>query len=82
MSKNLLAKHYQKDKEILKEKAREKYKNLSKEEKEKKSNNMVVNRGGFRGGLGGTLPPSLIFCYHLLFSIALKKYKLCYLKLN
>ena len=37
MSKKLLAKHYQKDKEILKEKAREKYKNLSKEEKEKKA---------------------------------------------
>ena len=42
MSKNLSAKYYQRNKERLKEKARERYQNLSKKEKEK-SNNMAVN---------------------------------------
>ena len=43
MSKNLSAKYYQENNERLKEKACERYQNLSKEEKEKKNNNMVVN---------------------------------------
>ena len=43
MSKTLLAKYYQENKERpLEKKARERYQNLSKEEKEK-SGNMVVN---------------------------------------
>ena len=42
MSKNLLAKYYQENKERLQKKACERYQNLSKEEKEN-SNNMVVN---------------------------------------
>ena len=36
MSKNLLAKYYQENKERLKKKALDRYQNLSKEEKEKK----------------------------------------------
>ena len=36
MSKNLSAKHYQENKEKLREKAHERYQNLTKEEKEKK----------------------------------------------
>ena len=36
MSKNLLAKYYQENKERLQKKSRERYQNLSKEEKEKK----------------------------------------------
>ena len=36
MSKNLSAKYYQENKERLEKKARERYQNLSKEEKEKK----------------------------------------------
>ena len=42
MSKNLSAKYYQENKERLQKKARERYQNLSKEEKEK-SDNMVMN---------------------------------------
>ena len=42
MSKTLSAKFYQKIKERLQKKARERYQNLSKEEKEK-SHNMVMN---------------------------------------
>ena len=42
MSKNLSAKCYQENKERLQKKAREKYQNLSREEKEK-SSNMAVN---------------------------------------
>ena len=42
MSKNLSAKYFQVNKERLQKKARERYQNLSREEKEK-SNNMVVN---------------------------------------
>ena len=42
MSKNLSAKCYQENKERLQKKARERYQNLSREEKEK-SNNMAVN---------------------------------------
>ena len=42
MSKNLSVKYYQENKEKLRKKARERYQNLSKEEKEK-SNNMIVN---------------------------------------
>ena len=42
MSKNLSAKYHYKNKEILQEKACERYQNLSKEEKEK-SDNMVAN---------------------------------------
>ena len=42
MSKNLSAKYYQENKERLQKKARERYKNLLKEEKEKKDN-VVVN---------------------------------------
>ena len=42
MSKNLSAKYYQENNERLKEKACERYQNLSKEEKEK-NNNMVMN---------------------------------------
>ena len=42
MSKNLSAKYHHKNKEMLQEKARERYQNLSKEEKEK-SGNMVAN---------------------------------------
>ena len=41
MSKNLSAKCYQENKERLQKKAREKYQNLSKEEK--KNYNMIVN---------------------------------------
>ena len=37
MSKNLSAKYHQENKERLQEKAREKYQNLSKEEKENKA---------------------------------------------
>ena len=36
MSKNLSAKHYQENKERLQKKARERYQNVSKEEKDKK----------------------------------------------
>ena len=36
MSKNLLAKYYQENKERLQKKSRERYQNLSKEEKEEK----------------------------------------------
>ena len=43
MSKNLSAKYYQENKERLQKKARERYKNLSKEEKRNKSDNMIVN---------------------------------------
>ena len=43
MSKNLSAKYFQENKERLQKKAHERYQNLSKDEKEKKSNNMVVN---------------------------------------
>ena len=42
MSKNLSAKYYQENKERLQKKARERYQNLSIEEKEK-SDNMIVN---------------------------------------
>ena len=42
MFKYLSAKHYQKNKERLQKKARERYQNLSIEEKEK-SDNMIVN---------------------------------------
>ena len=42
MTKNLSAKYYQENKEILQEKAHVRNQNLSKEEKEK-SNNTVVN---------------------------------------
>ena len=42
MSKNLPAKCYQENKERLQKKARERYQNLSREEKEK-SSNMAVN---------------------------------------
>ena len=42
MSKHFSAKYYQESKERLQEKARERYQNLSKEEKEK-SDNMLVN---------------------------------------
>ena len=42
MSKNLSAKCYPENKERLQKKARERYQNLSREEKEK-SNNMAVN---------------------------------------
>ena len=42
MSKNLSSNYYQENKERLQKKARERYQNLSKEEKEK-GNNMVVN---------------------------------------
>ena len=42
MSKNLSAKCYQENKERLQKKARERYQNLSREEKEK-SSNMAVN---------------------------------------
>ena len=42
MSKTLSAKFYQEIKERLQKKARERYQNLSKEEKEKKDN-LVVN---------------------------------------
>ena len=42
MSKNLSAKYYQENKERLQKKARERYQDLSKEEKNK-SSNMVVN---------------------------------------
>ena len=42
MSKNLSAKYYQENKERLQIKSRERWQNLSKEEKEK-SDNMVVN---------------------------------------
>ena len=37
MSKNFSAKYYQENKERLQKKARERYQNLSKEEKEKKA---------------------------------------------
>ena len=37
MSKNLSAKHYQENKERLQKKVRERYQNLSKEEKDKKA---------------------------------------------
>ena len=43
MYKNLLAKYCQENKERLRNKALERHQNLSKEEKEKKPNNMVVN---------------------------------------
>ena len=43
MSKNLSAKYYQENKERLQKKARERYQNLSKQEKGNKSDNMVVN---------------------------------------
>ena len=43
MSKNLSAKYYQENKERLQQKVRERYQNLSKAEKEKKSDNTVVN---------------------------------------
>ena len=43
MSKNLSAKYYQENKERLQKKARERYKNLSKEENEK-SYNMKVTK--------------------------------------
>ena len=43
MSKNLSAKYYQENKERLQKKACERYQSLSKEEKEKKSDNMAVN---------------------------------------
>ena len=43
MFKNLSAKYYQENKEILQNKARERYQNLSKEEKEKNRNNIVEN---------------------------------------
>ena len=43
MFKNLSAIYYQENKEILQNKARERYQNLSKEEKEKNSNNIVEN---------------------------------------
>ena len=36
MSKNLSAKHYQENKERLQKKARDRYQNISKEEKDKK----------------------------------------------
>ena len=42
MSKNLSAKYYQESKERLQKKARKRYQSLSKEEKEKKNDNMVV----------------------------------------
>ena len=42
MSKNLLVKYHQEKIERLQKKARERYQNLSREEKEK-SHNMVVN---------------------------------------
>ena len=42
MSKHLSAKYYQENKERLQKKARERYQDLSKEEKNK-SSNMVVN---------------------------------------
>ena len=41
MSKKLSAKFYQENKERLQKKARERYQNLSKDEKEKKYYNMV-----------------------------------------
>ena len=43
MSKTLSTKYYLEHKERLKKKTREGYENFSKEEKEKKSNNMLVN---------------------------------------
>ena len=43
MSKNLSAKYCQENKERFQNKAYERYQNLSKEKKKKKSNNMVVN---------------------------------------
>ena len=43
MSKNLSAKYYQENKERLQKKAHERYQNLSKEKKTKKSDNMVVS---------------------------------------
>ena len=43
MSKTLSTKYYLEDKERLQKKTREGYENFSKEEKEKKSNNMLVN---------------------------------------
>ena len=43
MSENLSAKYYQENKERLQKKACERYQSLSKEEKEKKSDNMAVN---------------------------------------
>ena len=43
MSKDSSAKYYQDNKERLQKKARERYQSLSKEEKEKKSNNTVMN---------------------------------------
>ena len=42
MSKNLSAKYYQENEEILQRKACERYKNLCKEEK-KKNDNIVIN---------------------------------------
>ena len=43
MSKTLSTKYYLEHKERLQKKTREGYENFSKEEKEKKSNNMLVN---------------------------------------
>ena len=43
MSKTLSTKYYLEDKERLQKKTREGYENFSKEEKEEKSNNMLVN---------------------------------------
>ena len=41
MSKNVLGKYYQENKEKITKRARERYQNFSEDEKEKKSNNMV-----------------------------------------
>ena len=43
MSKCLSAKYYQENKEMLQKNTLERYQNLSNEEKEKKSDNIVVN---------------------------------------
>ena len=43
MSKNLSARYYQENKERQEKKSLQRYENLSKEEKEKKRDNMVVS---------------------------------------
>ena len=43
MSKNLSARYFQENKKNTIKKSRERYQNLSEEETEKKSNNMVLN---------------------------------------
>ena len=79
MSKNLYTKYYQENKEKLQIKARERYQNLSKEEKEK-SSNMVVNITKISQKMKNKSLLSIEKKYRRMRKILIKKFEISKLK--